>query len=126
MTIDHIVPLSHIHEVGAWDWADQSRQQAASDIGYLAAYEVVGQAVNSAKANSGPDVWRPLRQESWCRYAVAWVGFKHRWGLPLASEAERQALTEMLDTCAQPKHRRPASLKGSTRPRHYSHRVSAR
>ncbi|WP_308020166.1 hypothetical protein [Streptomyces sp. LS1784] len=54
---------------------------------------------NRAKADKGPDVWRPSATGYWCTYSRAWTDIKHVYGLSV-TETEKSALTEMLDTCA--------------------------
>ena len=70
----------------------------AVDIGFAATHAAVGSDVNQAKADSGPDQWRPPSEASWCRYAVDWVAVKNRWDLTFTN-AEVTALEEMLSTC---------------------------
>jgi len=59
---------------------------------------VLSRAANRSKGDKGPDQWRPPRQEFWCQYAQAWAAVKHVWELQ-STQAERQALREMLATC---------------------------
>lgn len=47
----------------------------------------------------GPDKWRPDDKDLWCGYALRWVSEKNTFGLSMESQAEADALTEMLDTC---------------------------
>ncbi len=102
VTIDHVIPLGHAHRVGADRWDDASRQAFAADLGHEGALAVVGAAVNQSKADSSPASWRPPDRAAWCRYGVDWVHGKVRWGLGLESEAERDAIAELLATCDEP------------------------
>ena len=107
VSIDHFIPLGHAHRAGAWQWDEPTRRAFASDISFPATHAAVGQEINQAKADRGPDEWRPPLQDSWCRYAVDWTAVKTRWELAF-TEAEVVALAEMLDTCT------PVSDDGTT------------
>ncbi len=98
VTIDHMVPLAAAHRAGAWRWDDASKRAFASDISFAATHIAVGGEVNQAKGDKGPEEWRPSLESSWCAYAVDWISIKARWELDM-TEAEADALNEMLDTC---------------------------
>lgn len=51
------------------------------------------------RGQRGPDQWRPDDKGLWCGYALRWVSEKNTFGLSMESQAEADALTEMLDTC---------------------------
>ena len=98
LDIDHLVPLGNAHRSGGWRW-DRERKRAYAN--YLARGNhliAVKAGANRQKGDKGPEAWRPPRAEYHCRYAAAWVGIKHRWGLT-ATPAEFAALREMLATC---------------------------
>ncbi len=99
-TIDHMIPLSHAHEVGAsqWDFDTKSRFTNDDDP---AALNAVSQSTNSSKGGSSPADWRPPERSSWCGYAIDWVHLKLRWQLWVTAP-EKAALLEMLGTCAEP------------------------
>lgn len=99
VSIDHVVPLAHAHRIGAGLWDDDTQQAFAADLDHPGALIVVGQASNQAKADSSPATWRPTDPAAWCRFAVDWIHSKTRWALPVESEQERDALTDMLATC---------------------------
>jgi len=99
-TIDHVVPLSNAHVMGAWNWDSDTKRRFANDTD-PSALAVVSQATNSAKGNSTPDTWKPPQPVTWCRYAIDWIRTKARWGLAV-TDTERTALDTMLDTCDQP------------------------
>jgi hypothetical protein len=46
-----------------------------------------------------PDEWQPPSKTYWCVYARAWTSVKATYELSV-TEAEKNTLTEMLDTCA--------------------------
>ena len=96
--IDHHVPLAHAHESGGWRW-DKARKRAyANDLSDPASLQVTKASVNRAKGKQAPDQWRPAERAGWCRYADDWVSVKAQWGLTV-TEAEADALREMLETC---------------------------
>lgn len=51
------------------------------------------------RGQRGPEQWRPESESLWCGYALRWVSEKNTFGLSMESQAEAEALTEMLDTC---------------------------
>lgn len=51
------------------------------------------------RGQQGPADWRPENKSLWCGYALRWVSEKSIFGLALESEAESDALIEMLNTC---------------------------
>lgn len=93
--IDHVVPLANAWRSGADTWTTDRRTQFANDQLSLWA---VSASANRSKGDSGPERWRPPRQEVWCEYAQRWTAIKVRWHLT-ATTAERDALGQMLDTC---------------------------
>ncbi|MFJ5927572.1 hypothetical protein ACIQF6_33755 [Kitasatospora sp. NPDC092948] len=55
---------------------------------------------NRSKADKGPDAWKPPLHSFWCTYSRAWIEVKSHYRLNITA-TEKQALTEMLDTCNQ-------------------------
>lgn len=53
------------------------------------------------RGERGPDQWRPADDRLWCGYALRWVSEKNTFGLALESQAEADALLEMVDTCPE-------------------------
>ncbi len=96
-TIDHVVPLSHAHAMGAWRWDEDTRHRFANDEDPTALV-VVSQSTNSSKGNSPPEGWLPPDESTWCRYAESWVRTKDRWDLPVTGE-EKRALEGVLTGC---------------------------
>jgi len=96
LQIDHVVALADAHRSGGWSWTPDRRRQFANDETNLIA---VSGTSNQSKGSRSPDEWRPPRQESWCAMATTWVTVKVLYGLT-ATTAERDALGQMLDTCA--------------------------
>ncbi|MGX4733221.1 HNH endonuclease family protein [Kitasatospora griseola] len=97
LDIDHLVPLAASWRSGADTWTTDKRKQFANDLTH-SQLVAVSAASNRAKADKGPDAWRPPLRSYWCTYSRAWTDIKHIYGLSV-TEPEKSALTEMLDTC---------------------------
>src|SRR5699024_10358393 len=96
LDIDHIVPLGAAFRAGAGDWDEEKRRAYANSPLVVV---VSSAAANREKGDKGPEVWRPEDESSWCVYSIRWIAIKDEFGLDLTSDEEREALTEMLDTC---------------------------
>ncbi|MEV0164975.1 HNH endonuclease family protein [Nonomuraea fuscirosea] len=97
LDIDHMVPLAQAWRSGAKSWTDARRKQFANDLEgpQLIA---VSAASNRSKGDQSPDQWRPPQRSYWCVYSRAWIDVKSRYDLTI-TDAERDALTEMVGTC---------------------------
>ncbi|MEV0827505.1 HNH endonuclease family protein [Nonomuraea rubra] len=97
LDIDHMVPLAQAWRSGANTWTDARRRQFANDLEgpQLLA---VSAASNRSKGDQSPDQWKPPLRSYWCTYSRAWIDVKSRYDLTV-TEAERDALTEMVATC---------------------------
>ncbi|MFB7124300.1 HNH endonuclease family protein [Kitasatospora sp. NPDC056273] len=98
LDIDHLVPLAASWRAGADTWTTDKRRALANDLTH-SQLVAVSAASNRAKADKGPDAWRPPLRSYWCTYSRAWTDIKHLYGLTV-TESEKTALVEMLDTCA--------------------------
>ncbi len=99
LDVDHMVPLANAHASGAWDWTPERKERFANYLDDPQHLIAVTAGANRSKGAKGPDQWKPEDQAYWCRYAVDWITIKDTWGLTV-TEAEYDALVEMLDTCA--------------------------
>ncbi|GAA4010110.1 HNH endonuclease family protein [Allokutzneria multivorans] len=95
--IDHIVPLAAGWRSGAWEWDAAKRKAFANDLTHPQLLAVSAKS-NRSKGDQTPATWRPPARDSWCDYSKAWSHVKSIYRLSV-TEAERSALTEMLDTC---------------------------
>ncbi|KAI1505830.1 hypothetical protein F5X99DRAFT_218578 [Biscogniauxia marginata] len=95
--IDHMVPLKNAWISGANAWTTDKREQFANDVDRPQLWAVTDN-VNQEKSDQSPDEWKPPLESFYCTYASAWVAVKSHWELSI-TEAEKSALTEMLDTC---------------------------
>ncbi len=77
----------------SWDSAEREAYANAPNVLFA-----VEDNANQEKGDKGPEAWRPPNEEIWCEYAVRLIGIKSDYGLSVNPE-EKNALTEMLDTC---------------------------
>ncbi|WP_420848815.1 HNH endonuclease family protein [Prauserella marina] len=95
--IDHVVPLANAYRTGADEWTTAQREQFANDL-TDAQLIAVTDNVNQEKGDQSPEAWKPPAESYWCTYASMWISVKHKWELTV-NDAEKVALTEMLETC---------------------------
>ena len=98
LDIDHMVPLANAHKSGGHAWDEDRKREYANDLTYPGHLIAVSRSANRSKGSKAPDEWRPPNQNYWCQYALDWITVKREWGLT-ATQAEADALGEMLDTC---------------------------
>lgn len=96
LDIDHTVPLAAAFRAGADEWPEEKRRAYANSPLVLVASDA---GANREKGDKGPAAWKPERKASWCAYSIRWIAVKDEFGLNLTSGDEREALTQMLDTC---------------------------
>ncbi len=101
LDIDHMVPLENAHRSGAWAWDRERKRQFANFLGYENHLIAATSSANRSKGSKGPERWRPPLESYWCVYAIDWVAIKNFWDLTV-TEAEYEALREMLATCSMP------------------------
>ncbi|NGO86261.1 HNH endonuclease family protein [Streptomyces sp. 196(2019)] len=97
LDIDHMVPLANAWRSGARTWSQEKRKEFANDLARPQLL-AVSAATNRSKGDQGPDEWQPPSKAYWCTYSRAWVSVKASYELSV-TEAEKETLTEMLDTC---------------------------
>ncbi len=95
--IDHVVPLAEAWRSGASSWDERLRERYANDPDVLLSVE---DNANQSKGDKGPGTWRPPNEAAWCDYATRWISIKAKYDLS-AGEREKEALEEMLGTCAE-------------------------
>ncbi|MEU7406731.1 HNH endonuclease family protein [Streptomyces sp. NPDC044948] len=95
--LDHTVPLATAWRSGAADWTQDERKKFANDLTHPQLL-AVSAATNRSKGDQGPDEWRPPAKTYWCTYARSWILVKAEYELSVTG-AEKNMLTDMLDTC---------------------------
>jgi hypothetical protein len=96
--IDHMVPLANAWRSGADKWTDDKRSDFANDMERPQLFAVAASA-NRSKGDQDPSTWKPPTHDVWCKYAEDWIAVKAYWKLSITAK-ERDALSEMLATCA--------------------------
>ena len=92
--IDHIIPLKHAHESGAFQWNKEEKKEFANDPDNLLA---VGASPNRIKGAKGLLKWKP-HISYWCEYAKKWERLKEKYDLFMTQE-EELTVQVMLETC---------------------------
>ena len=115
LDIDHLVPLENAHRSGAWRWDRERKREFANYLDDEAHLIATTSSANRSKGSKGPEAWRPPLESYWCTYATDWVTVKNRWGLSV-TEAEFNALNEMLSTCESPVLLQPSQRSAPTPP----------
>ena len=98
---DHMVPLGNAHLSGASSWPAERRERYANYLENPQHLIAVTRSANRSKGARGPEKWKPEDKSYWCQYAVDWITIKQDWSLTVTLR-ELDALTGMLDTCANP------------------------
>ncbi len=98
LDIDHMVPLANAHDSGGHAWSDDRKERFANHLPFEGHLVATTASANRTKGRKGPEEWRPPDRGYWCRYAIDWIAVKREWGLT-ATQAEVDALRDMLDTC---------------------------
>ena len=101
LDVDHMVPLRNAHYSGAWAWTAERKRLYANYLADPQHLIAVTARANRSKGARGPEEWKPDDQTYWCQYAIDWITVKDNWDLTVTLR-ELDALTGMLDTCANP------------------------
>ncbi|GAA2812268.1 HNH endonuclease family protein [Streptomyces showdoensis] len=95
--IDHMMPLTEVHDSGSYGWSTERRRRYANDLGSEVTLVGVSARSNRQKADQDPATCMPMEAVH-CRYLGGWVVTKKRWGLSV-DEAERAALFRYAADC---------------------------
>lgn len=93
--IDHIVALSDAWQKGAQYMEKSVRYQIATDPLNLVAADA---SANMIKSDGDAATWLPSNKLFRCQYVARQVSVKYKYGL-WVSEAERDAIASILETC---------------------------
>lgn len=96
-----LLPLEIVHSSGGHEWTPSTRALFVNDVAHPATLVILRSDSGYNPRGQSPDQWRPSNESTWCGYAIDWIAVKHRWELHVTA-GERDALTEMLQTCADP------------------------
>lgn len=94
--IDHVVPLSLAHQLGAAQWPRGEAVSFANDPANLLAVD--GQA-NEDKSDSGPDSWLPPNKAYRCTYVIHFTRVISLYHLRLTAPM-KAAIVAQLNTCS--------------------------
>ncbi len=81
--IDHLVPLGHAWESGAWAWTAERRASYANDLALLVPTD---SSLNRSKGDKDVTQWLPPDEAYRCTYLERWVGVKTTWDLTVTSD----------------------------------------
>ncbi|GIF11266.1 HNH endonuclease family protein [Actinoplanes teichomyceticus] len=95
--IDHTVPLANAWRSGANRWTTDQREAFANDLDRPQLLAVSATS-NRSKGDQDPSTWKPPARDAWCEYAADWITVKSYYRLTV-TENEKDALTDMLETC---------------------------
>ena len=93
--IDHVVPLANAWQTGAQQLSQAQRVTLANDPLNLLAVD--GRS-NEQKSDGDTATWLPANKSYRCHYVARQISVKATYGL-WVTQAERDAMTRILDTC---------------------------
>lgn len=86
--IDHLIPLKHAHDSGAFQWSKDEKKQFANDPDNLV---ITNRSYNRMKGAKTIAEWLPVNKERACRYIKDWVRIKKKYNLTL-QESEKNTI----------------------------------
>jgi len=93
--IDHLVPLKHAYDSGAWKWSDKKRCLYGNfDFNDFHLLSVDGPE-NMKKGARSPDQYMPPNEKYSCQYLQQWLMVKAIWALPL-NAGEAKGVNELI------------------------------
>ncbi len=98
LDVDHVVPLKHAHQMGAWAWQTATRTMYANYMGDRSHLLAVSASENRKKGARGPDEYMPPNEAFHCEYVHIWLKIKKRWKLGIADK-EMKAINKVLEKC---------------------------
>lgn len=89
--IDHIVPVEHAHQAGAYAWPKTDKRNFYNDLENLV---VTNRSYNRQKGNKDITHWMPVSKSYACKYALKWKYVKEKYKLTL-SEKESEYIKDL-------------------------------
>ncbi|MEC7277791.1 MAG: HNH endonuclease family protein [Bdellovibrionota bacterium] len=89
--IDHIVPLKHAWDHGAYQWSKKEREDFANDPENLV---ITNRSSNRSKGAQSPLTWMPVERQYACRYMKKWLTIKEKYRLMISAQ-ERDHFTRL-------------------------------
>lgn len=83
LQIDHLVPLKHAYDVGAWGWDNQRRCLFANFLENQFHLQTVSGIENTKKGAQSPDKYVPPNESYVCSYLQEWLMVKTIWNLAI-------------------------------------------
>lgn len=81
--VDHMVPLKHAWDVGAFRWNKAQRCAFANFVYDEDHLVIISITENRRKGARGPDGYLPSHRSFWCEYLAKYLRVKQIWELPL-------------------------------------------
>lgn len=78
LDIDHIIPLKHAHDHGAYKWSRAKKRTFANDPNNLLA---VDKRLNRQKGSKSPNQWNPPYLKYRCSYLKNWQNIEKKYNL---------------------------------------------
>lgn len=97
--IDHVVALSDAWQKGAQNLSKEERYSLATDPLNLLAVDA---STNQGKSDGDAATWLPPNKKFRCQYVARQISVKYKYHL-WVSEAEKEAMRKVLETCPNEK-----------------------
>lgn len=95
--IDHVVPLKHAFQTGAFKWDYQARCLYANYMGDINHLLSVSAHENTSKGDRSPNKYMPDDDHFACSYLKIWLKIKFTWNLIILPQ-EAQAIQSLVKT----------------------------
>ncbi len=93
--IDHVVPLKHAYQAGAWRWTPSQRCTYANFVANNYHLLSISGFENAKKSDRSPARYLPPSEAMVCTYLEDWLKIKFTWGLLIQSD-EAYAVVQLI------------------------------
>jgi hypothetical protein len=93
--IDHVVPLKHAYQTGAWKWSAVTRCSFSNFMANDYHLKSVDARQNMKKSDKSPDDYMPPNNQYACSYLKNWLQIKLTWKLVIFPE-EAEAIQGLI------------------------------